>query len=274
MKTNRRLSIFRLTAGILAVSLLIVSTSCDKEPVENRPGLPPLESLMMSFSDFNTAMGDTKASGEPHLHFNYAFTSLAFWSGASALTLALPVAAYTYALEQGVEYLGDNSWEWTYSFQWSGLDYTATLTATRINNEEFSLEMRIASSANPEQGVRWFDGVVRYDHTRADWTIYKDGSIEVLEIAWEKDFELGDASLLYSYVEPQVLETGSYISYEYAPQEIYDASFIVSLSRGTTLVQWNTSSKEGRVQDEERFGDAEWMCWESLDNGLVDKVCD
>jgi hypothetical protein len=138
--------------------------------------------------------------------------------------------------------------EWAYSFQWSGLDYTGTLTASRINNEEFSLEMIIASSATPDQGVPWFDGVVRYDHTKANWTIYKDGSNEVLEVTWTKDFELGDATLLYTYVEPQVLETDSYIKYEYAPLEIYDASFTVSLSRGTTLVQWNTTSKEGRFR--------------------------
>ena len=274
MKMNNKLIVKRPVAILLAITLLIVSTSCDNEPAENRPELPPLESLMMTFADFDGPIALTKASGEPHLHFNYAFTSLVFWSGASALTMALPVAAYTYALQQGVEYLGDNSWEWSYSFQWSGLDYTATLTATRINNEEFSLEMMIASSATPDQGVRWFDGVVRYDHTQANWTIYKDGSIEVLEVAWTKDFELGDASLLYTYVEPALVETGSYISYDYAPLEVYDASFTLSRSTGTTLIQWNTTSKEGRVQDEARFGDAEWMCWDSLEMGLVDKVCE
>ena len=259
---------------MLAVSLIIVSTSCDKEPVENRPELPPLESLMMSFSDFDAPRGDVKASGEPHLNFNYAFTSLVFWSGASAITMALPVTAYGYALEQDPVSLGEDSWEWESDFQWNGISYTATLTTTRINNDEFSLEMLIAASATPDQGVRWFDGVVRYDHTRANWTIYKDGSIEVLEVEWTKDYELGDASLLYTYVEPALLETGSYISYEYAPLEAYDASFTVSRSTGTTLVQWNKTSKEGRVQDEAKFGDAEWNCWDTLENGLVDKVCE
>jgi len=273
MKTDRGSKIIRLAAIVLTASFLLVSTSCDKESRENRPELPPVESLMMSFSDFDEARGDTKASGESNLHFNYAFTSLIFWSGASVVTLALPVAAYTYALEQGVEYMGDNSWEWQYSFHWGGLDYTATLTATRINNEEFSLEMLIATAAMPDQGVRWFDGVVRYDHTRADWTIYKDGSVEALEIAWTKDKELGDASLLYTFVEPEMMETGSYIRYEYAPQEVYDASFMVSRSAGTTLVQWSTSTREGRVQDEMKFGDAEWKCWDSLMNGLADKSC-
>jgi len=274
MKTDSRLNSFKLVAMALAVSFLFVSTSCDKGSNENSPELPPAESLMMSFSDFDAPRGDAKASGEPHLNFNYAFTSLVFWSGASAITMALPVAAYGYALEQDPVSLGDNSWEWKYDFQWSGLSYTATLTATRINNEEFSVEMLIALAATPDQGVRWFDGVVRYDHTQANWTIYRDGSIEVLEIAWTKDFELGDASLLYTYVEAEMVETGSYIRYEYAPLEVYDASFTVSRSTGTTLIQWNTSNKEGRVQDEAKFGDAEWNCWDSLEMGLVDKVCD
>lgn len=274
MKTNNKLIAMKPVAILLAITLLIVNTACDNEPTENRPELPPVESLMMTFADFDAPIAGTKASGEPHLHFNYAFTSLIFWSGASALTMALPVAAYTYALEQGVEYLGEDSWEWNYSFQWSGMDKTATLTATRMNNEEFSLEMIIASSAAPDQGVRWFDGVVRYDHTQANWTIYNDGGIEVLEVAWAKDFELGDASLLYTYVEPETLETGSYISYVYAPLEVYDASFTLSRSTGVTLIQWNTTSKEGRVQDEAKFGDAEWNCWDSLEMGLIDKVCD
>lgn len=274
MKTDRTMNFSRITAIFLAVSLLIVNTSCDKESEANRPDLPPLESLMMSFSDFDAAAGDTKASGETYLHFNYAYSSLVFWSGASALTMALPLAAYGYALEQGAEYVGENSWEWTYSFQWSGQSYTATLSANRINNEEFSLEMFIAFSAEPEQSVRWFDGVVRYDHTQANWTIYRDGSLEVLDIAWTKDFELGDASLLYTYVEPEKAETGSYLKYEYAPLETLDASFMLSLSRGTTLILWNSTSKEGRVQDEDRFGDAEWNCWDSLENGLADKICE
>jgi len=125
MKENSRLKSFRLAAIVLASSFLFVSTSCDKGPNENSPELPPLESLMMSFSDFDGPRGNTKASGEPHLNFNYAFTSLVFWSGASAVTMALPVAAYAYALEQGVEYLGDNSWEWTYILH--GVDWTIPL---------------------------------------------------------------------------------------------------------------------------------------------------
>lgn len=268
------LKIYRMAVIALAVSVLFVTVSCDNEPEENRPDLPPVESLLMDFSDFDAAIGATKASGDTHTHFNHAFVSLAFWSSASAVTMALPVAAYGYALEQGAEYLGDNTWEWSYDFVWNSISYTATLTGSRINNEEFSMEMVIALSALPGQGVKWFDGVVRYDHTHATWTIYKEGTIDILEIEWFRDYETDDASLKYTYVEAGMNETDSYILYEYAPQEIYDASFSVSISAGITLIQWNTTGKEGRVQDEVKFGNTQWHCWDSLENGLIDISCE
>jgi hypothetical protein len=266
--------IFKLAGLAMAVSVLFVSTSCDKEPVGNRPVLPPVESLKMDYSDFNAAIGDKKASVASYVNFNHAFASLVFWSGVSAASTALPVAAYGYALEQEAEYLGDNSWEWSYDFEWNQVNYTATLTATRISNEEFSVEMLIGLAVMPGEGVRWFDGVVRYDHTHASWTIYREGDIEKLDIEWTCDFEQDDASLQYTYVEPDMNETGSFILYEYASQELYDASFSVSLSSGSTLIEWDTTSREGRVQDETKFGDALWHCWDSLENGLADKSCE
>jgi hypothetical protein len=274
MKKDKSAGILRKASFALAFSLLLVGSSCDKEPEGKRPDLPPVESLIMNFSDFDSPVADVKSSVESHNNFNHAFTSLVFWSGASAFTVALPVTAYGYALEQEAVYLGDNRWEWSYEFQWNSMDFRATLTGERMNNEEFSLEMLIAPAAFPEQGVRWFDGIVRYDHTHATWNIYREGTVEVLGIEWSKDFELGDASLQYTYTEPDQEETGSYIRYEYNPAEPYDASFTVSLLAGTTLIQWDTASKEGRVEDEVKFGDDAWHCWDSLENGLADKSCE
>ena len=274
MKTENRMKILRVASIALAVSLLLAGSSCNKESEGKQPVLPPLESLVMDFSDFDSPASETKSSAASHINFNHAFTSLVFWSGASAVTMALPVTAYAYALEQDAVYLGDNSWEWSYDFQWNSIDYRATLTAVRLSNEEFTAEMVIALSASPEQGVLWFDGVVRYDHTHATWNIYRDGTVAALGIEWSGDFELGDKSLQYTYTEPGKDETGSFIRYDYHPSEVYDASFTVSLSAGTTLVQWNTTSKEGHVQDELKFGDAGWHCWDSLENGLVDISCE
>ena len=88
------------------------------------------------------------------------------------------------------------------------------------------------------------------------------------------DYESEVGSLKYTYVEPEMDETDSYILYEYDSEEALDASYTVSWSEGMTEIQWNLTSKEGRVRDEVKFGDSEWHCWESHTNGLADKVCE
>jgi len=88
------------------------------------------------------------------------------------------------------------------------------------------------------------------------------------------DFETEVGSLKYTYVEPNMEETGSYILYGYDSAEVFDASYTVSLSAGMTEIEWNITTKEGHVKDEVKFGDADWHCWDSLANGLVDKTCE
>ena len=264
----------QLSAIILALTLMITFASCDKEPVDERPELPPLESLVMDFSDFSQPPAGAKGTAETYENFVQAYVTVGFWSAASLTTVAVPAAAYGYALQQDPEYLGDHTWEWSFDFDMQGVTFDVVLTGARINNEEFSMEMVIYSSLNPEQGMKWFDGVVRYDHTHADWNLYGEGGIKMLEAEWNKDYETEAGDLTYTYVKPDQEETGSYIMYSYMPEEVYDASFIISLSTGTTMIEWNTETLEGRIQNESSFGDSEWHCWDSAANGLADKVCE
>ena len=266
---------FKLSAVFLMTALVLFTvTSCDKEPVENRPDLPPVESLVMDFSAFNSPPGAMKSSDQSHVNFVYSYTTISFWSASAVLVSAVPVAAYAHALTQTAEYLGENTWEWAFDFTWDNQDYVATLTAARINNEEFSIEMVIALEAAPEDGTLWFDGVARYDHTSADWTLYKDGTTAVLEIAWNKDFETEEADLTYTFTEPEQEETGSYIKWECRPEEAYDAAYTISMSTGMVNIEWNKLSIEGRVKSPAYFEDENWHCWDSYANGLVDIACE
>lgn len=258
----------------IAVSMLLVAVSCDKEPVENRPELPPVESLVMDFSAFDQQPGGVKSSEVTYENFLHAYLSVVFWNVASTATLAVPVAAYTHALNQDPVYLGDNTWEWSFGFTLQEVSYKATLTGARMNNEEFSMEMVISVAGSPEQSLKWFDGVVRFDHTHASWNLYGEGGIKLLEAAWNKDFETEAADLTYTYVEPDQEETGSSISYARDPGTVYDASYSISLSGGEILINWNTTTLEGRVKDSSGFGDSEWHCWDSKTNGLADIACE
>lgn len=271
MKTRiRRHSI---TAIVLAGSLLLFTVSCDREKEEGRPELPPLESLVMDFSAFDHQTGGLKSTGLTYENFFHASLSLFFWNAASTATIAVPAAAYVHALDQDPDYLGDHTWEWSFGFSLQGQSFEAVLTGSRISNEEFSMEMVLSPSGEPGQQVKWFDGVVRYDHTHALWNVYSQEGIRLLEAEWDRDYETGVTGLTYTYVEPGKEETGSHISYARDPELFYDASYTISLSDRETLIEWNSATLEGRVMDSTRFGDNEWHCWDAAENGLADKQC-
>ncbi len=262
-------------AVLLSFSVLFAVTSCDKEPVDERPELPPVESLMMDFSDFSEEPGTaTKGTLATYQNFLHAYLTVGFWNISASLVSALPVAAYTVALQQSPVYLGDHTWEWSFDFPLNNINYTATLTGARINNEEFSMEMVIAMAIAPDAGTKWFDGVIRYSHTHATWTIYKNGTIPVLDIEWNKDFITEAEDLTYTYVEAGHAEEGSYIMWSYKPGEVYDAAYDISIVAGMTNIEWNVTTIEGHVKAPVRFGDDAWHCWDSYSNGLMDIACE
>jgi hypothetical protein len=262
--------------AVIALAAIVMFTvaSCDKEPTDLRPELPPVESLVMDFSDFASPPAGMKSSEPTYVNFVLAYTTVSYWNATAVLVSALPVAAYVHMLSQTPDYLGENTWEWSYEFQFNAQSFKATLTGKRLNNEEFSMEMVISHSSMSEEGVLWFDGVARYDHTSADWTLYKDGSIEVLEIAWNKDFETEEADLTYTYVEPDQEETGSHIMWAYLPGEDYDSKYEISMAESMTNIEWNVSTIKGRIKSLAYYENEEWNCWDSYANGLVDILCE
>lgn len=258
---------------VLATVFVFATMSCDQEPEDQRPELPPVESMMMDFTAFSEQPATSKGSAISHQNFTQSYKTIVFWNISVSVVSALPVAAYAHALQQEPVNTGDNTWEWSFDFSLKGVSYAATLIAERMNNEAFAVEMSIAFTALPEQGVKWFEGVVRYDHTRADWTFYKDGTSPVLEVGWNKDFESGKADLTYTYTEPDQKETGSFIMWKYLPTMSYDATYMISMADGTVDIQWNVSTVEGRIKDPSFFGDKDWHCWASRENGLADMDC-
>jgi hypothetical protein len=259
----------------LAMAILFPIISCDREPVDERPELPPVESLVMDFSDFAEPAEGKAAKGtlNTYMNFTYSYLTVGFWNVAATLYSVLPVTAYTYALQQSPVYLGDHTWEWAFDFPLNNLSYTATLTGKRISNEEFSMEMVIGLTAAPNTGVKWFDGVVRYDHTHAIWTLYENGTMEALEIEWNMNYETGNADLTYEIVKEGNQEFGSYITWAYDPEDVYDASFTISVVAGMTNIEWDAVTIQGRVKAPVHFGDELWHCWDSKANGLADIVC-
>lgn len=245
--------------------MMLANNSCDKENTDYRPDFPPFESLVMDFSDFDTPPVQKKVITYTYDNFIHAYTNVAFWNGLINITMALPVAAYyNVQLSSGnPEYLGDNRWRWTKEFTLNQISYKAILTAERLNNQEFSMEMKIALAALPNQGVVWFDGVIRYDHTHATWNLYKNEPthVKVLEIEWNKDYETGASDITYTSVEPGSDMYNNYIEMGIVPGADYDAYYTISLVTGVINVEWDLTSKAGRIMDPVQYEDSNWHCW-------------
>lgn len=258
----------KIFLSIILVSLVLLSTSCDKENLDYRPELPPVESMMMDFSAFQTSPTDgSKGISISYDNFVHAYTNVAFWNAFTTVSLIVPVSAYGYALQQEPEYVGDDSWEWSYEFNLLQLTYTATLTGKRLTNETFSMKMEIANSDLPALKFKYFDGECRYDHTHAEWNLYENAqvaNIKVLEVEWDKNFETGDASMKYTYVEPGQTETGSSIFWEYDVDGTpYNSSYTIDLAAGMINIEWDKTTKAGRIMDPVYFENSEWYYWNS-----------
>jgi hypothetical protein len=262
---------------ILILSVMILNTSCDKEEKGEQPELPPVESMVMDFSDFQESPGDIvkgeKVAITTYTNFNYAYQTVSFWNAFTAISLLVPVSSYSYALQQEPVYLGNNKWEWSYNFMIEQEEFTATLKGERLDNERFSMVMNIAYADLPLLKLKYFDGICRYDHTAAEWNLYKfddASSIKTLEIEWTKNYETGDASLKYTYVEPGQTETNSSITWIIDPDGTYNAGYYIVLSTGNVDIEWDTKTKAGHVRSPYYFEDSDWHCWNDL---LQDIVC-
>jgi len=265
-----------IVSMFLALLIIITANRCQKdEEKDEPPELPPVASLLMDFSDFNNP-GDTitkRKSVESYRNWGYAVGTVAFWNILATWTIGLPVMAYAEAFNQDPVYLGENSWQWSYDVTLSQVNYSAKLISKRISNEEFTMKMLVTKSG-PEgyEDFKWFEGTVRYDRTSASWILYEnpDDPNELISIDWEKDWEADTSVITYTYIRPGAVEYGNFIEYRTTNDSPYDSYYTVSVSSNTVEIEWNSTTREGRIKNPMKFGDSEWHCW---DENLMDIDC-
>lgn len=256
-------------APVIMLVLVLALVSCEIQP--EAPQLPPVESMEMDFSDFDA--GNTAAKSTlTRNYFSHSAYVVGWWSVASRWVIGLPVAAYEYALTQEAVMIEEGVWEWSFEYSYEGQSYLVFLTAVEVNDKEFTLEMELAFPAFPNARVTWFEGVVRHDHSKAEWDFFY-GQTEWLSVDWMQA-EDGSASLQYTFMESSEGEKDSYITWAYDPAAGLDASFHSFLSDGETMIEWNTTALNGRVKSTYIGDGMLWHCWDDLAHGLADIECE
>jgi hypothetical protein len=264
----------RTLAGLILLSVTFAPLACREAggPDGAPPSIPPAETFVMDFSDFQNSpspVGAQPASPAAMAGENWAYSAVTVgvWHTILVLTLAPPVAAFLAAVNQTP--VGENgAWVWRYNFTALNVQYSARLEA-RPATGGIDWDMYISKSGEFTDFL-WYEGFSRLDGTSGSWALKLRPAepVRFVDIVWNRNPGAGTGDIRYTNMIPGAPENGSYILHG-RTGGTYDAFAELgsASTANVTRIEWNRTSKIGRVRDAAHFGDDNWRCWDgSLNN--------
>jgi hypothetical protein len=226
---------------------------------------------MMEFESFPLLDGDINPDAPTQLKTNWSWaaTNVVVWNTVLFVNLVVPVAAFQAAFQQEPVKLDDGSWMWSYGFLAQGVQHTASLHLS-LNNNLAYWQMYI-SKQNEFSDFLWFQGEGDLGYSHGTWTVNMNPAnpVPYLEIEWNRDPQTNTGDIKYTNIYQEDPNSGSYIRYGTMTGIHYDAFYSIFHKnlQNTTDIEWNRTTKIGRVYDVLHFQDEFWHCWnEVLEN--------
>ena len=257
-------------------------TGCNKD-TEDPPALPPVESMTIDFSNFDTEKKHASYSQSKGIeNVNWEFSALVagYWNSIIVTTLAIPVITFNKVVDETPVYISDKTWEWRYEVPVFTAVYKARLTG-QIRTQDVEWKMYITREGSGGfSEFLWFQGTSALDGTSGQWILNHSSSYKepVLQIDWTGN---GTSVQTVKYTYVRVLNDSrvddpnrnSYI--EYGKQaDPYNSYYKIHYFNGADfsdmLVEWSSTGKQGRVQCEKFFADKLWHCW---NGNYVNVIC-
>ncbi len=264
-----------LISKTIIVAMIVASclTSCTNDDSSKKePVLPPSESMMMDFSNFqstaNASAVKSSLTDDPTQYNNWinsAFT-VGAWNIAIYLNSVIPVTAFKEAFNHPAVFIVDNSnWVRTYSITNVGITYTCSLVAT-VNGNSIDWKMLLTKSGGlgPDfSNFVWFTGISSRDGLTATWHLNKGPEykgIPYLDVTWVKN-----TSLRYTLVDATDVNVGNYLEYDKINDAGLDAQFLIQTLKhdNDITIQWQTTLKNGRVKCQNWYSDLNWHYWDN-----------
>jgi len=260
---------------IFTIGIIGLMISCEDEkttnPQDQAPTIPPQSSMIINFDEFpDTASGS--ALENPFLtkkNWSWAAGNVAVWNSLLTLTLVVPVAAFSEALNHQPVKQTDGSWLWQYSISIQEVLYTAKLYGKTVTE---GVEWKMILTKEGEYtDFEWFTGFSNLPATEGTWTLNKDPNTPTpfIYIEWHRNSQEGTADIKYTNIIPTVPENGSYIFYGKTNEIPYNRFYQIFGSAENRMIdiKWNYESYFGRIKDPIYFEDENWYCWdEKLDD--------
>jgi len=241
-------------------------------PAGEAPEIPPVSTFVIDFGDFSGggtgksrdgSFDPTTAQAIPGSHWGFAALNVAVWNTIITVTLAIPVAAFVESFNHEPVQQADGSWMWSYEVTVAGVVYTAVLTA-RTSGPNVAWEM-LLSKEGEYADFEWFTGLSNLVGTEGTWqlNLNPNDPTPLVGIEWHRSLTDETADIQYTNIVPDGPENGGYIFYAIV-DGAFDAAYDI-FNKGAdnlTSIEWNRTTRDGRVMDEANFGDADWHCWD------------
>lgn len=250
----------------LVILLLFVFSSCRKD--KDAPEIPPKETFIMDFSNFNNAQDTTTKSTKAteadtikYRNWGSSFLTVAVWNTIIAVTAAVPIASFREAFNHTPEYK-KKEWIWTYSVQLPSGVYTCKLHG---KNKDTQVEWNMyISKKDGFSDFLWYSGLSQKDGMGGTWTLYESPNKPnpFIDIVWSKNANNEVGSIKYTNATSTDAK-GSYIAFSISAGAAYNAQYVLfgAKENKTTIIEWNRTYKNGRIQSPVFYNDDSWHCW-------------
>ncbi|MEQ8302600.1 MAG: hypothetical protein RIB47_04350 [Cyclobacteriaceae bacterium] len=176
------------------------------------------------------------------------------------------------AINETPEFIGNNTWQWTYNFSVAGVSHSAKLQGTLVS-DGVTWKM-LLSKGNEFTDYVWYTGESNSLRTQGSWTL-NFGPVEnkpFLSIDWNRNVDNTVADIKYTSIDPDATGKGGYIHFGINEETTFNAFYDIFDKENDNKadIEWNRESNEGRVKNPGHFLDEDFHCW---DADLEDVAC-
>ena len=243
------------------------------------PALPPAQMFAIpvaELQDMEAELDESHTRGDTYKNWLHAGLSVFGWNTIVVINLAVPTLAIRQAFNEDAKYIGNNTFEWAYTYQepanLGGQTYQMSLTAEYINTTEIEWKLTASQNGGFTDFV-WLSAIISNDQTKAEFTLNREPNNpeSYIAISYQTDFNTDDASLRFTNIISGDPENGYYIEYRVSPSSTFNRAFELQAGAGNILnAEWDDPTNVGRVKHPLHFGDDVWHCWGEK---LVDIDC-
>ena len=279
-----------ITLILIAVFVTGFLTGCKKKDKGDPPVLPPVESMVIDFRNFENSgkSGEAPVPGSKDVeNSNWLFAAgvAMIWKGVIVTALAIPASAFQAAVSRTPVYLDNKKWQWTYDVTVTVNQVSATYKARltgQIRTSDVLWEMYISKEgAGAFAEFLWFSGTSNLDASSGQWIVNHSSQYPepVLQIDWTKS-GTSVGKITYTYVRSLTNQrvadpfNTSFIEYGLTTGTLncyYKIYYHNEQGFASVDVEWSTSGKHGRVKSLAWFGNTSWYCW---DGNYVNISCE